>query len=539
MPVVGKLIGWPVSAKLRELNRSQWLSAQEIHALQSEKLVKLVHHAYATVPFYKRVFDEYGVSPDDIRSIDDHSKLPILTKEIIRANYPGSMVSSAFDIRKLTEKATSGSTGEPFKFVMSGEEKAYKWASLFRFWGWAGWQPGDKSVILSALPLGALKANRLGKALEQTFSGMRQLSTYLVDRETAIDYVKIIRDYSPAMVRGYASTLHHLAEIAQQEGIEAHVGAVCTTGETLFNFQRQLIEKVFNCRLYDAYGGDSAEIAGQCEHGNYHINAESCFVEIVDEDGKPVPPNTMGQVVITDLNSFSMPFIRYNLLDVAEHSASECPCGRHLPILKRIYGRLTDVGITPSGRAIIAHHFTFLMTKYEGAVLGFQVTQKAPDKFLVMLVKGQAFDARLAGVLRQGIQSQVSLRGHDIDRGRVTGTRIQRPPDNSHIRDLRRQTRDAVADPLLQGGRIIAEWNADLLNLYAHDNPGDPRPLQRTPGGECNRRRRQRQSRWRLPFSVVTAAPSCLSYGQFRAPHRRAGRSQWTGCWCQTRSPRP
>lgn len=395
MPIVGAIKGWPVSSKLRELNQTQWLPAEKLRDIQSQKLVKLVRHAYDTVPFYKRLFDELHISPDDIRGIQDHHKLPILTKEIIRTNYPDALISTAFDKGKLTEKATSGSTGEPFKFVMSGEEKGYKWASLFRFWSWAGWQPGDRYILLSALPLGALKSTSLGSAVEQTISGMKQLSTYHVDKDVAVDYLKRIRDYYPAMVRGYASTLHHLAEIAQQEGIEARVGAVCTTGETLFRFQRELIEKAFKCRLFDAYGGDSVEVAGQCERGSYHINAENCLVEIVDEDGHKVPNGTMGQVVVTDLNSLSMPFIRYNLQDAAELSDELCPCGRGLPLMKRIYGRLTDVGITPSGRAIIAHHFTFLMTKYEGIVRAFQVTQRRQDRFRVTIVRGPGFDLQM------------------------------------------------------------------------------------------------------------------------------------------------
>ncbi len=418
MPIVGRLIGWPVSAKLRELNRSQWWPEDWLRALQSEKLVRLVRHAYETVPFYRQLFDAHGISPSEIRGLDDYSKLPILSKQIIRANYPDGVISSAFDRTRLTEEATSGSTGEPFKLVMSPEEKAYKWASLFRYWAWAGWHPGDRSVILAAKPIGALKSRGVGAAVEERLSGMLQLSTRLIDRELAVRYVKRIRDFRPVMIRGYASSLHHLAETALQEGMEVHVKSACTTGSTLFDNQREAIEKAFHCRVFDAYGGDSAEIAGQCDQGSYHINAENCLVEIVDENGVPVPPGVMGQVVITDLNAYSMPFIRYNLQDVAEWSDERCGCSRSLPLLKRIYGRLTDVGITPSGRVIISHTFSVLLTRFADAVTGWQVTQEKADEFVLTLVRGPAFDIRKADLdreLREIVGPDVLLRYVFVD----------------------------------------------------------------------------------------------------------------------------
>ncbi len=396
MPIVGALVGWPVSAKLRELNRSQWWTEDQLRALQSEKLVRLVDHAYKTVPFYKQVCDEQGLSPADIRSIDDYSKLPIISKDQIRANYPDGVISAAYDRRKLAVRSTSGSTGEPLRFTMNGEEKAYKWASLFRYWDWAGWHPGDRWIVLSGMPIGSLKSKAVGSFLENNFSRMKQLSTYLMDQERAVEYVKAIRDYRPVMVKGYASTLQVLAETAIREKIELNVGCINTSGETLFECQRKTIEKAFGCRIFDGYGGDTAEIAGQCEHGSYHINAENCLIEVVDSAGRSLPAGEMGQVVITDLNAFSMPFIRYNLMDAAELSDEACPCGRRLPLLKRIYGRLADVGITSSGRVIVVYHFLILMSKYVDAIKAFQVTQDAPDEFTLKLVKGGEFEAREA-----------------------------------------------------------------------------------------------------------------------------------------------
>lgn len=405
-PMAEAIKRWPLRRYLRELHESQWWTPDELRELQDRRLAALVEHAYSTVPFYRDLFDQHGLKPEDVRTVDDLSKLPILTKDTIRAAFPERMTSTAFDANKLVTMSSSGSTGEPFKYYISQDEKARKWAGLFRFWTWCGWEIGDRYALLVAFPLKAFKGSGVLSSLESRFSGVLSIPAFELYKHNAREYVEKLVGFSPSMVRGYASSLHHLAEVMRERGETLHLNAVCSTGETLFDSQRDVIEKAFQTKVYNGYGGEGMEIAGECDHGGMHINAESLILEVVDPDGNRCPPGTLGQVVLTDLNHYSMPFIRYNIQDVASVSEGVCPCGRGLPLIENLSGRLTDVGITPSGKAILAHHFTGLFMKVPQAADSFQVVQERPDLFIISIVPGSGFDEVRESILTQ-IQEHV------------------------------------------------------------------------------------------------------------------------------------
>ncbi len=411
LPMAERLRGMYVGRYLKELLRTQWLSLDEIRSIQDAKLTKLIDHAYRTVPFYREVMDKCGLVPDDITCVDDLPKLPILTKDIIRANYPDKMISTVFDASKLVVMTSSGSTGEPFRYVLSDDEKAIKWAGLYRFWKWAGYEMGDRIVNLTAFPPKAFKHNKLIGFLESRFSGMLGLPAFDLYDKNASEYVEKIAAFKPNTLRGYASTLYYLAEIMSGKGVSLKLNSVCTTGETLFEFQRELMESVYGCKVYDGYGGEGMETAGQCGHDpGYHINAENIILETVGPDGAVCGPGVEGQVVLTDLNRYAMPFIRYNIQDVAVKSDRICSCGRGLPMLEKVSGRLSDIGITPSGKPIYVHFFTLMFSKITPEVVSFQIVQERPDVMVVAIVPGKGFDAVRGDILSK-IQAYV---GDDV-----------------------------------------------------------------------------------------------------------------------------
>ena len=401
VPIAEKIRGWPVSHLLSELEESQWLTPQQIREVQDRKLAALVDHAYSTVPFYRQMFDKRGLKPENVRSVDDLAKLPIVTKEVIKDNMD-QIVSDRFDRSELVLLGSSGSTGEPFMLYISDEEKALKWAGLLRFWKWAGFELGDRYVNVTGFPHGAFKGKGLWRFLEQSFSGMLALNALELVEGDADQYARRIAAFRPKMLRGYSSSLHYLAQIFRNVGAKLSVGCACTTGETLFPFQRELMESCFGCKVYDGYGGEAMEVAGQCGFGNtYHVNAESIIVEIVDADGNRCQPNQAGQVVLTDLNHYSMPFIRYNIQDVAAASDRRCECGRGLPVIEDISGRLTDVGVTPSGKSLIVHFFTGLFENYAAEVEAFQAVQETADHLVLTIVPGKGLDQVEDQILRR------------------------------------------------------------------------------------------------------------------------------------------
>lgn len=413
IPIAETIARMPVSKHLRELLRTQWLSLDDIRMMQERRLASVIEHCYNTVPLYRRFMDERSLTPEDIRSVEDLVKLPILTKEIIRANYPELVISSSFRPSQLIETTSSGSTGEPFKFVLSKEEKARKWAGLYRFWAWAGYELGDRIVSITAFPPRAFKKASLLRYLETRYSGILGLYATELSADNVKSFIETISRFTPKVIRGYSSTLHYLAQSLTERGVKLQVSAACTTGETIHDFQRELIEAAFGCKVYDGYGGEGMEIAGQCGHDkNYHINAEDVIVEILDEDGRPCEPGVEGQVVLTDLNRYSMPLIRYNIQDLAALSGKQCVCGRGLPMLERISGRLTDVGVTPSGKLISSYLFSILFRELVPRVKQFQVVQEKRDHLVVYIVPGDGFQEvseYVRSSIRERVGSEVSI----------------------------------------------------------------------------------------------------------------------------------
>ncbi|MCE5198300.1 MAG: hypothetical protein ABFD54_11665 [Armatimonadota bacterium] len=403
-PVAEHLKNWPLRKYLEELNESQWLTAEQIRELQNNKLANLIQHSYETVPFYRQLMDERGLEPQDIRTIDDLVKLPILTKNAIRAAFPEKMLSSKYDANKLVIMSSSGSTGEPFKYYMSQDEKARKWAGLFRFWTWSGWDIGDRYATMLGSPLRAFKNSRLGAFIEDRFSGVMSIPAFELYNNNAHACVDRLLEFNPVMLRGYASSLYYVAQIIIKRGLDVRLKAICSTGETLFDFQRESIESAFHCKVFNGYGGEGMEIANECEHSGFHVNAESVIAEVVDANGNRCAPGVLGQLVLTDLNHYSMPFIRYNIQDMASVSQEACLCGRGLPMLSNLSGRLTDVGITPSGKVIVVHFFTGMFMKLAPAVTGFQVIQERPNLFSISVVPGSGFNTVKDEVLQKTLE---------------------------------------------------------------------------------------------------------------------------------------
>ncbi|MCE5324679.1 hypothetical protein LLG46_15395 [bacterium] len=401
LPVAERIKGWPVSSYLSELNKSQWWTPAQLTELQNDKLRRLVKHAYETVEFYREIFDSVSLTPSDIKCAQDLPKVPIINKALLKTNYPAKTISSEYDANELNVMASSGSTGEPFQFLMSDSEKAWKWASIARFWGWGGYELGDKYVNITRTPHRAFRNGWLHR-LEEAFSGMLAIDSFELFEGNAEKYARQILDFKPKMLRGHCSALHYLAQVLHDTEQKLQFQSVFTTGEKLYDFQREVMESVYGCRVHDHYGGESMEIACQCDHGkSYHINAENVIVEVVDAQGNPCTPGVRGELVITDLNQYSMPFIRYNIQDVGVLSSSLCSCGRGLPLLDEISGRVTDFAVTPSGKPVLMLVFTGMFLAMPVEVKAFQIVQEKIDLFNINIVPGIDFESVRDKILHQ------------------------------------------------------------------------------------------------------------------------------------------
>jgi phenylacetate-CoA ligase len=387
----------PVSPTLRALEQSQWWSPQQLQSLQLARLRRLVDHAYAQVPLYRRLWDAHDVRPQDIRSLEDLARLPLLDKPTLRAAYPDDALAANADRRQLVRYASSGSTGEPLQFVMTRAEKGQRWAVMFRSWAMASAYQGMRVAnVKDGHALGVFHNGPLQR-LEQQATRMLNLSAYAVHDRRLDQVVRDLVRFRPEVMFAYPGTAYHLAVALTERRIDLPLHAVITSGEMLHPFQRQAIERQFHCQVHDYYGGEGMDVAMQCGFGStYHINAESVIVEVVDANGRPLPAGQEGSIVLTNLHAYAMPFIRYVVGDVGALAAGQCACGRGLPLLDHVSGRSSDQLTLPSGRGLLMWFFTDVFRQVPG-VKSFQMRQVAPDRIIVLVAPGPAFGHLPAG----------------------------------------------------------------------------------------------------------------------------------------------
>ncbi len=378
---------------LAEYERNQWLSPEQIAALQWEKLGRLLRHCWDEVPYYRRAWSAVGASPDDIRSLADFARLPLLTKADIRAHYDDMHARSLRG--SMLYKSTSGSTGEPLKLGYTRESFERRIAVMWRGYGWAGSRMGRRTLYLWGAPVdGGITAHKLKDRLYHRAFNRRILNTYLMADANMAVYADQIDRYRPEVIVGYVNPIVRLAQwlIDNQRRVHAPQ-SILGAAEAMHGFQRELIERAFGCKAYNTYGcREFMLIASECEaQAGLHTSADHLVVEVVDRQ-PATDGSEIGQLAVTDLHNFGMPFVRYLNGDTAVPAEGPCACGRGLPRLAKVVGRTLDALRTPDGRVVPGEFIPFVFNDAPG-VLGFRVHQRAVDRLEISLVVDAAWAA--------------------------------------------------------------------------------------------------------------------------------------------------
>lgn len=389
-PFMERCYSTTIQQDLAWLNKTQWWSHDKIVNLQNKKLRALIKHSYENVPYYRQLFKRNSLHPDDIKSVEDLSKIPLLTKDTFKKMNNQFHSNNNFDSSIPT--SSGGSTGEPVQFFRSKQDYSYAWAAAYRAWHWAGYDLGERYVTLWCDPVIGSQQQKILKHLKNSISQNISLSAYNINDQTLRDFTRILKKYQPKVIRGYSQVLYLLAIYCEKNNItDIQPESILTTAETLFQHQRKKIENQFGCRVFDGYGGGEAPSAAfECEeHTGYHISAENILIEIV-KGGEPVSSGESGKIIITNLNSFLMPFIRYEMGDIGSLSDEICTCGRGLPLLKSIEGRINDIIITSDGKFVHSYLFAAIFKDLD-SVNQFQVIQNEIQKISIKIVKNNRF----------------------------------------------------------------------------------------------------------------------------------------------------
>lgn len=332
--------------------QTQWLSKTELHRYQSQKLSALIHHAYQHVPYYHKLFDSLHLGPDDILEPADLQKLPLLTKQDVR-NHLNELFATNINRRKMNAMSTSGTTGSPITVYVTSQNAATERALNLRMRTWAGWSVHERRATFTGYSVVPQGPQPLPWWRQDWPEHRLFLSPYHMTHANMGQYIEAIRAFQPKVIEGYPSYISFLAQELEARNEMLPVQAVFTSSETLFPYQRQVIEERFG-KIFDWYGlTERAASAAQCEQTDgYHVNAEKTIVEIVRPDGSPAAPGEYGEIVGTNLEEFGMPLIRYCSGDVSALREQTCACGRNLPLIEQIQTRVDDIITTSDGRLI-------------------------------------------------------------------------------------------------------------------------------------------------------------------------------------------
>jgi phenylacetate-CoA ligase len=384
-PIHEKIMGRKTYEYLEELEKLQWATPQELERLSFRKLKELLLHAQEKTLFYRKRFAEASFEPAKIKSLEDLKQLPVLTKAEIRQNLeimqwkdcPGG----------LHRYNTGGSSGEPLVFYFDRRRQAYDAAARALTHRWWGIDIGDKELYLWGSPLEITKQDKI-KDLRDTLTNELLISAFEISPQQIPKFSERFRKFKPKCVFGYPSTINIFCQMAAKQNFHFNdlgVQVVFCTAEMLYDQQRESISEYFGgVPVVDMYGSrEGGFISQECREGSYHIIDPNYVIEYL-RDGKSVGRGEDGEVVITHLDAWGMPFIRYGTGDVAQPGNGTCKCGRGFSTIANIRGRTTDFIVTPDGRWQHALSVIYVVRDIEG-VAEFKIVQEDVDDVRVLL----------------------------------------------------------------------------------------------------------------------------------------------------------
>ena len=386
LPLSDKVLGRDIAKSFLFLQESQFWSIDRLEQFQNRQLRKIIRFAYENVTYYTDLFDKLKLKPSDIRSKADLPKLPILTKEDIRNNFPHRIVDKHLKRGSYYKAASSGSTGEPLQYYISKKANSMNVAAGLRGWYSMGYKLGDKYVKISQ---NIRSTNE--KKVQDILINSRYETLLQIDMANITRVLLNLKQFNPAVIRCYPDPLHFMAEVALDQDIIIRPKAIATTGNILHQESRKLIQKAFQCELFDAYSCEGSATYFECSsHSCYHSAMEYGISEFVDihttGNGK-----MQGRLISTDLWNYALPFIRYDSQDILEWDNNKCSCGKEHQNVTRIIGRDNDILITPDGKRLIVHIFTIYFSGVE-SVVQFQAVQDAINRITIKIVVNEKFN---------------------------------------------------------------------------------------------------------------------------------------------------
>lgn len=381
------------------------LSRPELQQLQSDKLRTLLNHARS----YSAFFKDYPA----IESVEDMRSLPLMSKDIIRSNVDAIKANNYAKI-ELKKNSTSGSSGDALHFFSDQKLDYLRQVIAWRGNAWAGQGFGEPLLLLwgSVADVNKAKQFKTRIAHSPLLFNQKILSSFLMTEKDIKEHISTINKFKPAVIVGYPSSLEAFSDFIIKNNSKIHSpNGIITSGETLFESQRERIEKAFGCKVMNRYGSrEMGNIASECPHQKgLHVHEDHVIVEVLDEKQQPCKPGEIGELVVTDLDNLGFPLIRYRIGDLGSFAEEPCSCGRPYRLLKKVEGRVFDLVVGTNGNRIPGNYFTLYFRKLPG-INKFQVQQTKDLKVKVLLVTTEEYNQEIQQKLIAGLKEKL---GHD------------------------------------------------------------------------------------------------------------------------------
>lgn len=371
------------------LEGSQFWPLQKLLDYQWENLKRLIRYSYDNCPYYTDAFGERGLTPDSIKDFSDLSLIPILTRDII-FEQGKRILSRSMPESEVMEFSTGGTTGRQATMYRDRESFNIKLGLEWRHDGWMGRRPCDKMVYFWPAHIDFVENETWRMKVKNRYFLRNLVFNAGTFREDAMRrFHSELSKFRPRFMKVFPASLYYFTSYLEQGGLALPpIDAIMSTGETLYEYQKAKFEEFYGCPVFDMYGSrETGNTASECsKHAGMHIAMETSYVEFL-ADGKPAKYGQEGEIIITDLTNFTMPLLRYKINDHGVPLKEGCPCGRPLPLMSTVIGRLQDDiwgpdGTRHSGNVLGIH----LTVEDDGVSVGqVQFIQKSPTHFHIKL----------------------------------------------------------------------------------------------------------------------------------------------------------
>jgi phenylacetate-CoA ligase len=399
-------------ASWREQRRIRALPLPEIRALQWRRLKQLLQYVYENTEFYQQYFASARLTPADIQRPEDLLQLPVTDKRTYRTYFP-QIIPRHVRQADLVPSNTAGSTGQPFRFYLDGVTEAANTKAAFVLNKEAlGIVPWDK---INELVLKVEPRNRIDLTGGTWHSGRPSLKSILASEYVGIStnditpahiaaIAAIIRRRNLRAVYGYASSVFSLARYLSDRGCVPKMQYAITIAEGLLKQQKDYIAEVFGCPVYQDYSASECMRMGfecRCRNG-YHMDLYNYYFEYLD-GSEYAKDDCLGEIVVTNLNNYMFPFIRYRIGDLGEPCTGVCRCGINLPVMRALGGRPSEIITTPAGKDITMPYFAAFFEYLERYVRQFQVVQSARDALVARVVPTE----QMSDAVKEHIKNEI------------------------------------------------------------------------------------------------------------------------------------